>query len=80
MGYVIDENDPIDVAFADAEACARAMRKGVRRALRLHAAAGNTVAVMREGKLVIIPAAEALEAAYAFEDDGDRSIRPGELM
>ena len=74
------ESEELSRKLDDGEALARAMRKGVRRALRLHAAANNEVAVWRENRVVLIPASEALEAAYAFEDDGDRSIRPGEIM
>jgi hypothetical protein len=52
------DGDEIDRIFEDDALIERALRKGVRDALRMHKAAGNPIPDWRDGKLVWIPPEE----------------------
>ncbi len=60
----------IDRIFADDTLIERALRKGTRDALRMHKAAGNPIAVGRDGKVVWIPP-EEIVIPDDEEQDGD---------
>lgn len=54
----MDQTDDIGRILADDALIERALRKGVRDALRIHKAAGNPIPDWRDGKVVWIPAEE----------------------
>jgi hypothetical protein len=47
-------------------------RRAVRQALEEHERAGNPVAIWRDGRVIIVPASEALREALAGDAQTDR--------
>ena len=53
-----DETPDIDAIFADGRAIDRAFDRAVSEALRMHKALGNPVPIVKNGKVVWIPASK----------------------
>jgi len=62
---------PDKLLIVDGEKIEGILRRAVRHALMSHKAAGNTIAVWEDGRIVLIPA-EEIQVEDDTESDGDR--------